>query len=68
MNRIIQHLASLDGAQIPGGCDHCNAYQGPSVDAYGIGHITIHHDDCCPWFQAREGKRQPPTPFHKEQR
>jgi hypothetical protein len=26
MNDIIQLLASLDGARIPGGCDHCDAF------------------------------------------
>ena len=65
MNDIIQFLASLDGARIPGGCDHCDAYQEPWVDAYGIGHISIRHDDWCPWSAAREAGRQPPTPFHR---
>jgi hypothetical protein len=45
MDDIIQYLASLDGARIYGGCGHGDAYQEPWVDAYGIAHINICHDD-----------------------
>lgn len=64
MTDIRQLFAALDGAQIPGGCDHCNADQVPSVDAVGILHLTIRHDDDCPWLRAlpefRYAPRKPP--------
>lgn len=41
-------FAATAGLQIPGGCDHCDAYQTTSKDAHGIFHITVHHDDWCP--------------------
>jgi hypothetical protein len=49
-----------DGARIPGGCDHCNAYQVVHADywAPNVHSIAIHHDDWCPWFTARKA-RQP---------
>jgi hypothetical protein len=48
-------LGALDGAQIPGGCDHCGAYQTVQAHAYGpdLHKITVHHDDRCPWYRAR---------------
>jgi hypothetical protein len=59
MNDIIQILAALDGAEIPGGCEDCDVYQTTSVDVYRIGHITVHHDDDCPWLNARESSNNP---------
>jgi hypothetical protein len=53
---VIQMLASMDGAEIPGGCETCEAYQTMSVDGYGIGHITVHHDDDCPLWQRIQAK------------
>jgi hypothetical protein len=50
MTTICDYFASLDGAHILGGCDHCNGYQEPWVDAYGICHINIRHDDWCPFL------------------
>jgi hypothetical protein len=50
-------FASLDGARILGGCDHCDAYQEPWIDALGICHINIRHDDRCPFLQSVEAKR-----------
>lgn len=52
---ITAQLAALDGAQIPGGCEHCNAYQTVRANADGpdVHRITVHHDDWCPWWAAR---------------
>jgi hypothetical protein len=49
-------IRAHDGARIPGGCDHCNAYQEIRADywAPGIHSIAIQHDDWCPWFTARK--------------
>jgi len=41
-------LGPLDGARIPGGCDHCNAYQTTTPVAAGIWQLGIFHDDWCP--------------------
>jgi hypothetical protein len=57
MNDIRQLIAALDGARIPGGCDTCDAWQEPSIDALGICHITIRHDDWCPVLAAMRGDR-----------
>jgi hypothetical protein len=51
MTDLHRIFAALDGAHIPGGCTHCNAEQIPSLDAVGILHITIEHDDQCPVLQ-----------------
>ena len=48
-NPISAQLAAADGARIPGGCDHCDAYQiihaqqDPDVHL-----IDVCHDDWCP--------------------
>jgi hypothetical protein len=54
-------LAALDGAQIPGGCDHCDAYQKVTAHAHGlpgIHMISVFHDDDCPWYLARQEASQ----------
>lgn len=45
---IARILGPLDGARIPGGCDHCDAYQTTAPVARGVWTITVHHDDWCP--------------------
>jgi hypothetical protein len=49
-----------DGARIPGGCDHCNAYQVVHADYWGpdLHRLAIHHDDWCPWFTARKARER----------
>lgn len=54
MSDLHQIFAALDGAEIPGGCEHCDAFQVPSVDGFGILHLRIHHDDWCPWLAQRK--------------
>lgn len=46
-NWLNRMAASLDGAQIPGGCDTCNAYQTMRPVDTGITQITVHHDNWC---------------------
>ncbi len=53
-----QTMSALDGAHIPGGCDHCDAYQviranqltmgGVTEMGHGVHTIEVHHDDDCP--------------------
>lgn len=45
---VREFFAAHDGAQIPGGCDGCDAYQTVRIDGDGIIHLSIHHDDWCP--------------------
>ena len=55
-------LGPLDGARIPGGCDHCDAYQTTTPIAAGVWSITVHHDDNCPELaamQANTDRSQP---------
>jgi hypothetical protein len=55
-------LSSLCGGRIPGGCDHCDAYQtNEQVDA-GIWRLTVHHDDWCPWLATHRRPTQPTEP------
>ena len=54
MTDIDQLIAALDGAQLPGGCHHCDAYQTIKTNAYGLpkAHaVTVHHDDWCPLYR-----------------
>lgn len=46
-------FAALDGAQILGGCDQCDAYQTASIAAH-VFRVTVHHDDWCPVLAAHE--------------
>jgi len=33
-------------------CPDCGSYtSGPQVDRYGIWHLTMHHDDECPFYR-----------------
>lgn len=41
-------LGPVDGAQIPGGCEFCEAYQTAEPAAAGVWVLTVHHDDGCP--------------------
>jgi hypothetical protein len=60
MQEALRELVrQLDGAQIYGGCEECDAYQTMDEDPEhpGIIHIRIHHDDFCP-FLARITERK----------
>lgn len=45
---LAELLGPLDGARIPGGCDHCNAYQTAHAESAGVWVVTVHHEDRCP--------------------
>jgi len=53
---IHDSLAALAGLKIPGGCDHCDAYQTISELAPMVTKITVHHDEWCPAQRRREGR------------
>jgi hypothetical protein len=40
-------IRANDGARIPGGCDHCDAYQVVHADYYGrdLHRLAVHDDD-----------------------
>jgi hypothetical protein len=40
----------LEGASVPGGCDHCNADQTVEPLEAGVWVIHVWHDDGCPFF------------------
>jgi hypothetical protein len=54
---IARALGPLEGARIPGGCEHCDAYQTVEPVAPGVWSLTVHHDDWCPFIAAYEQKR-----------
>lgn len=59
-NPVTDLIASLDGAQIPGGCGQCDAYQVVRAHAYGyqrIHMIEVHHDDWCPVLARTRSQR-----------
>jgi len=47
-DRLVNVLGVLDGAEVPGGCDDCDAYQTVAAVERGIWVVTVHHDDDCP--------------------
>ena len=52
----IPFLDALLDQRVAGGCPDCDAYQRVTqVD--GIYHVSIYHDDTCPFLNAREGIR-----------
>lgn len=53
---VSAHLAALDGAHIPGGCDHCDAYQvvNASQGDPNVHKISVYHDDWCPELTSRQ--------------
>ncbi len=53
-NPVNAQITALDGAEIPGGCTHCNAVQivRANADGPGLHKMTVHHDDWCPWWTA----------------
>ncbi len=55
---LLPILGPLDGARIPGGCDHCDAFQTTAQVQPMIWTMTVHHDDACPWYV---GNLNPPT-------
>lgn len=55
---FVNWLGPLDGAEIAGGCDFCDAYQTVSVDAPGCWALITHHDDWCPQWTAIRAERK----------
>jgi hypothetical protein len=52
MSSLCSIARLLQGQKIPGGCDACDAYQtiAEDPDHAAITHITVHHDDTCPYL------------------
>ena len=55
--QLVDMLGPLDGARIPGGCDHCDAYQTVQPVSDGVWMCNVHHDDWCPWLAEHEADR-----------
>ncbi len=47
---VSERIRALDGAEAPGGCDSCDAFQRLVADKYGHDQhaINVYHDDDCP--------------------
>jgi hypothetical protein len=43
---------SLEGSEIHGGCDRCDAVQRSTEVIPGVWKMTIAHDDDCPFLRA----------------
>jgi hypothetical protein len=54
MNDIDAVLSQLVGRETPGGCGTCDAYQTVREWKPGIWSLTVHHDDYCPEWRARD--------------
>jgi hypothetical protein len=48
---------SLAGKVLPGGCAQCHAEQSLEEVRPGVWSLTVAHDDDCPTFRARVGRR-----------
>jgi hypothetical protein len=48
MSDLTNLFGPLDGAEIPGGCDYCDAFQTVEAVQAGVWGITVHHDNWCP--------------------
>jgi hypothetical protein len=58
--QLLRNMArQLAGAQIPGGCDECDAYQTmeEDPDLPNAFHVRVHHDDWCPFLARMEERR-----------
>lgn len=53
---ILRQLGPLDGQEIPGGCDHCDAYQKIELVERGLWMLNVYHDDACPFLAQYEGR------------
>jgi hypothetical protein len=67
-NPVTAQLAAIDGAHLPGGCLHCDAYQVIHANAHGadIHTITVYHDDDCCELAARREHVQGAYPHRHE--
>lgn len=45
--RMAKLLGPLEGAEVPGGCESCNAFQTVEPIERGMWMITVHHDPGC---------------------
>jgi hypothetical protein len=45
-------FGQLQDARIPGGCEHCDAYQTAEPLEAKVWRIAVHHDDRCPWMNS----------------
>lgn len=48
---------AMEGVRVPGGCEHCDAYQTIEANYWGsrIHRICVHHDDWCPVLSKMQG-------------
>ena len=56
-NDLGELLASLDGPEVPGGCDDCAAIQTIKTISGGVSTITIAQDSWCPTLRRINLKR-----------
>jgi hypothetical protein len=59
---VARALGPLDGAVVPGGCDHCDAEQSTRPVAPGAWVLTIAHDPWCPTLATIEGRTRAVDP------
>jgi hypothetical protein len=60
MRPLVELFAALDGAELPGGCDGCNAVQRVRDAGGGVFVLDVFHsDDDCPTLARRIRHRRP---------
>lgn len=57
MSAIVDIFRQLEGQEIPGGCNDCDAFQKVITDEEPVYTIRVFHDDTCPWLKARREGR-----------
>ena len=60
MDPLVNILGPLDGARLPGGCDHCDAYQTVRAASPRVWLTTVFHDDDCPVLRKVEERCKEP--------
>ncbi len=48
--------AAVGNQRLTGGCDACAAFQTMTKRDDGVFRVTVHHDDSCPWLNARTSR------------
>lgn len=51
---LVNVLGPLEGAEIPGGCDQCDAYQKLRAESAGVWAVDVFHEYACPVLKTIE--------------
>lgn len=58
MDPLVNAFGPLEGEEIPGGCEECDAFQTVEPVEANLWKLTVHHDPDCPRLARIEGRRR----------